>query len=51
MKDKTIMPLGVYIALMITFLIFTIIAYTLMIMAPFVLRRSMTDACLEYPTN
>ncbi len=48
---KPHLPLAVYIILMLMFLIFTILAYILLIKAPFILRRSMTDACLEYPTE
>ena len=48
---KPNLPLAVYIILMVLFLIFTILAYILLIKAPFILRRSMTDACLEYPTE
>jgi len=48
---KPNLPLAVYIILMLLFLIFTILAYFLLIKAPFILRRSMTDACLEYSTE
>ncbi len=50
-KLKPRLPLSIYVILMVLFLIFTILAYILLIKAPFILRRSMTDACLEYPTE
>jgi hypothetical protein len=41
------LSLGVYITLMIFFLILTVSAYVLLLKAPFYMKRSLTDACLE----
>ncbi len=40
------LSIGVYILLMVIFLFLTICSYLFLIKAPFVLRRSLADACL-----
>jgi hypothetical protein len=50
-SENPSLPSGVNITLMILFLIFTMMAYFLLIKSPFVLRRSMTDACQEFTSD
>ena len=40
-------PLAIYIILMVMFLIFTVLAYILLMKTPFTLNRSLADACIE----
>lgn len=41
------LTLETYIILMVMFLLLTICAYVLLVKTPFVLRRSLVDACLD----
>lgn len=41
------LTLETYIILMVMFLLLTILAYVLLVKTPFVLRRSLVDACLN----
>ena len=50
-RERPDVPTWIYYVLMAIFFVLTILAYVLIIKSPFVLNRSLTDACIKVPES